>query len=318
MGDPASMIQSEVWYRDGNVVLQAKNTQFRVHWSVLAQHSSVFRGMDGLPQPPDQPSIDGCQIVELADDPQDVEYLLKALYVPAFHCEKTLPLPVTGALIRLGRKYDFKYLLDSAVARVTAHLPSTLEKWDALRNGETSGSIDWEDNMRSATLDLITLASESNIFSALPSAYYVAIDAWNPGDLFDGIQRADSTRAVLSNLDLRRCIVGQQRLLHKQLQPGYTLGWARNWEFVNCADPARCSASQKIILSFFLDDVRPHVAGLMLPTALLLQRDFALPKFCDSCNQGISESMVGGRKRMWDELPGIFDLPPWSELKNEI
>ncbi|KAF7370306.1 BTB domain-containing protein [Mycena sanguinolenta] len=177
---PGSMIRSEVWYWDGNVVLQASNTQFRVHWSVLGQHSSVFHDMCGLPQPPDQPSIDGCQIVELADDPQDVEYLLKALYIPVFHCQEKLSLSVIGAFIRLGRKYDFKYLLDSAVARVTAYLPSTLEEWDAIQSGEKSGSIDWEDNMKSATLDLITLASDSNIFSALPSAYYVATETWTP------------------------------------------------------------------------------------------------------------------------------------------
>jgi hypothetical protein len=63
-------------------VLQAGNTQFRVHWSVLALHSSVFSGMQGLPQRDDQLTVEGCPVVELSDDPQDVEYLLKALYIP--------------------------------------------------------------------------------------------------------------------------------------------------------------------------------------------------------------------------------------------
>ncbi|KAF7370314.1 BTB domain-containing protein [Mycena sanguinolenta] len=120
-------------------------------------HSSVFRDMQGLPQPPDQPTIDGCPIAELSDDPKDVEYLLKALYVPAFHCEKMLPLPGIGALIRLGRKYDFKYLFDSAVARLTTEIPPTLEEFDA----ETTGSIDWGE--AESTLDLIALASGNNI-----------------------------------------------------------------------------------------------------------------------------------------------------------
>ncbi|KAJ7231873.1 hypothetical protein B0H12DRAFT_996082, partial [Mycena haematopus] len=74
---------SETWFDDGNVVLQAGNTQFRVHWGILALHSSVFRGMQGLPQPPDQPGVDGCPIVELPDDSGDVGYLLKALYIPS-------------------------------------------------------------------------------------------------------------------------------------------------------------------------------------------------------------------------------------------
>jgi hypothetical protein len=72
--------RSDIWYEDGSVVLQARNTQFRVHWSVLAQHSSFFRDMQKLPQPPDQPNADGCPIVELQDDVADVEHLLRALY----------------------------------------------------------------------------------------------------------------------------------------------------------------------------------------------------------------------------------------------
>jgi hypothetical protein len=38
--------------------------------------------MQELPQPPDQPSVDGCPIVELQDTTVDVEHLLNALYNP--------------------------------------------------------------------------------------------------------------------------------------------------------------------------------------------------------------------------------------------
>jgi hypothetical protein len=41
--------------------------------------------MQGLPQPVDQDSVDGCPVVEISDDPVDVEYLLKALYNPSVH-----------------------------------------------------------------------------------------------------------------------------------------------------------------------------------------------------------------------------------------
>jgi hypothetical protein len=76
------LTRSEIWYLDGSVVLQAQNTQFRVHWGVLAQQSSFFRDIQGLPQPADQPSVDGCPVIQLQDDVADVENLLKALYNP--------------------------------------------------------------------------------------------------------------------------------------------------------------------------------------------------------------------------------------------
>ncbi|KAJ7935112.1 hypothetical protein B0H13DRAFT_1474520, partial [Mycena leptocephala] len=63
-------------FDDGSVVLQAENTQFRVHWSILSIHSSVFHDMQGLPQPPDQDSIEGCPVVQLSDLAADVEHIL--------------------------------------------------------------------------------------------------------------------------------------------------------------------------------------------------------------------------------------------------
>ncbi|KAJ7039022.1 armadillo-type protein [Mycena alexandri] len=72
--------RSSIWYQDGSVVLQAENTQFRVHWGVLGAQSLFFRDMQDLPQPPDQPTVDGCAIVEMQDTALDVGYLLKALY----------------------------------------------------------------------------------------------------------------------------------------------------------------------------------------------------------------------------------------------
>ncbi|KAJ7821518.1 hypothetical protein B0H14DRAFT_1331921 [Mycena olivaceomarginata] len=98
--DPkTSITRSDIWYEDGSVVLQAQHTQFRVHWGVLARQSSFFHDMQGLPQPPDQPSVDGCPVVKLPDDIADVECLLKALYSPTFLAQAALPLPAIGALI---------------------------------------------------------------------------------------------------------------------------------------------------------------------------------------------------------------------------
>ncbi|KAF7351074.1 BTB domain-containing protein [Mycena sanguinolenta] len=113
-----SITRSKIWRPDGNVVLQAENTQFHVHWIVLALSSTFFEDMQGLPQPPDQPAVEGCPIVPLPDSSAvDVEHLWTVLYDPTFMSEPALPLAVVGALIRLGRKYNFKKLLDAAVAR---------------------------------------------------------------------------------------------------------------------------------------------------------------------------------------------------------
>jgi len=73
---------SEYWFDDGNVILQVENTQFRVHRGMLAHHSAVFKDMFGIPQPenPNEPQVEGCQVVPLYDLLQDVEIMISILY----------------------------------------------------------------------------------------------------------------------------------------------------------------------------------------------------------------------------------------------
>ncbi|KAJ6519033.1 hypothetical protein C8R45DRAFT_885281 [Mycena sanguinolenta] len=296
-----------LWIEDGNVVLAVGNTQFRVHWSTLARHSPFFRHMQGLPQPGDEPNIDGCPVVQLSDDPTDVEYLLSSLYNPTFLLQQRLPLRCIGALIRLGRKYDFKGLLDFATDRLTAEFPATLAEYDAMR--ATFETIDWYYGI---DLDVITLLSENNIFRSLPSACYRTVEMNTLGDLLDGIDKIDGTCASLSQTDLRRCAVGQQTLLRKQFQSGNTLGWARRWEFYDCTSPVVCRMTREHFLETYMED--SEILAFMKP---LLSGGHRF-KFCAACTRHATESIAAGREKMWNELPGIFDLPPWNALKNDL
>lgn len=42
----------EFWYADGNIILLARDIEFRVYKCLLAENSPVFRDMFSLPQPP--------------------------------------------------------------------------------------------------------------------------------------------------------------------------------------------------------------------------------------------------------------------------
>jgi hypothetical protein len=49
-----------------------------------------------------------------------------------------------------------------------------------------------------------------------------------------------------------------------------------------------------------------------------LRLPFSRNSFCAACAQHMEEYVAAGRRKIWDELPGFFDLPPWSELKNDL
>lgn len=75
-------IRSKIWMPYGDIIIQAESTQFRVNRDVLAQQSSVFKDMFSVPQPPNEPTIEGCFIVHVSDTAQDWELLLEMFYDP--------------------------------------------------------------------------------------------------------------------------------------------------------------------------------------------------------------------------------------------
>lgn len=75
-----ALVKSDFWFADGNIVLIAASTAFKVHRGQLERHSEVFQDLFSIPQPEVQDLFDGCPWVEVHDAPDDVLYLLMALY----------------------------------------------------------------------------------------------------------------------------------------------------------------------------------------------------------------------------------------------
>lgn len=74
--------RSKIWMPYGDIILQAESTQFRVNRDVLAKQSSVFSDMFSVPQPPNEPTVEGCPVVHVSDTAKDWEMLLEVLYEP--------------------------------------------------------------------------------------------------------------------------------------------------------------------------------------------------------------------------------------------
>jgi len=74
--------RSKYWFEDGNVVLQAENTLFRVHQSILSRHSEIFKDTFAMPQDPSQENenVDNCPVIPLADSAEDLGNIISLLY----------------------------------------------------------------------------------------------------------------------------------------------------------------------------------------------------------------------------------------------
>ncbi|KAJ7865674.1 hypothetical protein B0H13DRAFT_1074711 [Mycena leptocephala] len=311
------MQRSEIWHSDGSLIMQVENTQFRVHWSVLALNSSFFRNLQGLPQPPDQPRIEGCPIIELHDSLEDVEYLLKALYNPmlwnkqhGFQLES--PLRV---FIRLGRKYDFQDFFDIASERLAFENSTTLLELDASMEAlagaagkAVSHSTTQIEHYPGVYHDMLTLARENDLRVLLPCAYYRVAAKFSLTGIFKGAPRSDETVSVLSSMDQHVCALGRERLLKAQWQTGNTLGWLAPWKSTDgCTDERTCLGWREAIMG----------GSLLSPTVYAFTSiSYVQNQLCPACARQAVPAMRAGRTKMWEALPSFFDLPPWSELKN--
>jgi hypothetical protein len=84
---PSFTNSPDVWYPDGSIVLIAEGTAFKVHTSVLAQNSEVFRDMRSIAnaksddaQGPTDARYEGCPALPLQDAASDLVHFLKAMY----------------------------------------------------------------------------------------------------------------------------------------------------------------------------------------------------------------------------------------------
>lgn len=70
----------DFWFDDGNVILIAGESSFRIHRSVLSQNSSVLRQLLDLPRPSGSALMDGCPVIYLPESAHHIGALLGALY----------------------------------------------------------------------------------------------------------------------------------------------------------------------------------------------------------------------------------------------
>src|ERR1700691_1251235 len=77
---PRPGTRSVPWFDDGNIVLEAEQTQFRVYRGILSENSVVFKDMFDLSRPGDEREVEGCPVVHLADSADDLLIVLEVLH----------------------------------------------------------------------------------------------------------------------------------------------------------------------------------------------------------------------------------------------
>ncbi|KDQ56534.1 hypothetical protein JAAARDRAFT_79101 [Jaapia argillacea MUCL 33604] len=292
-----SLRRSDVWYDDGNVILVAGSTQFKIFKGILYENSPIFRDMFSLSTPSASETIDGCPVVHLSDTAEEVEHMLRALHNRRYFRSDVLqPIAVVSALLRLGKKYGIDHLRDDSIALLQKEWPSSLEELLAI-DGYVAICEE-----PAVTIDAISLASETGVLSILPIAFYTCLN----NDLIwglEGEQRNDGTIATLSSDNQRRYLGGKEKVLWEQAAASFA--WLH--DLTPCGSADDCTQARRAL---FINLWNP------LPQSWALEdwNEEWNDDLCPACIAGGKQRFEAARQIIWDKLPSLFDLPPWNEL----
>ncbi|KAJ7163063.1 hypothetical protein C8R46DRAFT_333753 [Mycena filopes] len=299
---------TEYWFEDGNIILQVESTQFRLFKGVLSKHSSVFRDMFTMPLPADEPTIEGCPIVVLSGDTvQDWTLSLSVLF-PELYSAENPDFELLAAMLRLSKKYDCALFREDCVRRLKQELPTTLEEYDGVSLKWTFITLKSEGYR--LFLPLISLARETGLPSLLPLLYCSAV-------VHKGLYMTeilDLENVSLSTIDRLACLRGHSKLL--ELQRTTTLAWldlqgaAPHIPSALCTRRVDCCNAVKQI---FHDIFYPHPPEITVLDEWHENWDDVMCLYCENRAKRVFEA---GRKTCWEQLPAIFGLPSWEELKS--
>ncbi|KAI5896346.1 uncharacterized protein SCHCODRAFT_02745347 [Schizophyllum commune H4-8] len=292
----------ELWYDDGNLVLQAERTQFRVHRSILCKQSIVFRDMKeaSCTSAAGSANVDGCPVVELQDSAEAIRYMLRCMYDTGI-----LERPPTNTEIllalRMGHKYLISTLFEYAASYMHRLFPSHLADYEA--DGSLFSSADRD------PFEFLAIARSTGLETVIPALCLSYLRDLDPGDLAKSVK--DHT---LSPEDGFMLLFARNKILDCTLL--YCFKWALDQHrHPRCVSVAACDQECLVFRDRVSDETYLEAAIDLEHGFLAPWDDLALQvKLCPACKRKAERMHEEGRGKFWKDLPSFFGLKPWEEL----
>ncbi|KAJ7689843.1 hypothetical protein B0H17DRAFT_983461 [Mycena rosella] len=309
----------ELWFEDGNLIIQAGTSRFRVHRGVLAARSPVFQDMLSFPQPPDAELVEGCPAVRLHDSATDVTVFLKVIFDSSFFMSypSETDFDIIAGCLRLSHKYEVDYLRRRALVHFSSGYCTTLAATDASDSDVlTLEWISWNRQWMAPTpaMMVILLAREVDALWILPYAFHLLAASFKNGgmEIFHG-GLYKGVPVNLSREDQQRFLRGYH--LQQSATMTEIMGFMfDSFEIPGCCTPAICMEERLNAFRYFRETLALNPC---IPLNTWDLDDWAvLERMCPTCLAVLKQKHQEARQVLWDKLPSMYGLPKWEELES--
>jgi hypothetical protein len=195
------------------------------------------------------------------------------------------------AIILLGHKYDTPVLYNKALSRLVPFFPATLAHWDARDSSHMEGI---------RLLPSLRVARTINYPSSIP-AIMLTMCSMGVDTIVTAPVDPEDLKIILPALwklqtrqrtGLLRWLYAVPQACHSRLA---------------CLE-ARLRASSDL-------DRRAAVRPIIFFTNKIVSYFWDESGLCKACIQSAKSIYGGERQKLWNDLPAIFGLPPWEDLR---
>lgn len=300
------------WFDDGNIVLQAEQTLFKVYKGILSRESEVFKTMISLPRFAtllESEKYEDSQLVILPDQAEDVATLLRAINDYSF-LAGSQSSSVYASLLTLATKYQCTQLRREIMKPLTRAFPDVMPPISPLMMWPMVSAdvriTGWAD----ATV-IANAALESGTHILLP-AIFLAGCFQNINTILKGSPRLKPTgRAAVLGAIPRLSILARKIVFSELFDHGTVVPRT-------CKSQEKCSHVRRLLIRTIevSENVFNPFHSIAKHNPSALSYDGTKEKFCLVCGPAFLPRAIEGRqKEAWETLPQMFGLGTWAELR---
>ncbi|EKM55134.1 uncharacterized protein PHACADRAFT_255543 [Phanerochaete carnosa HHB-10118-sp] len=277
---------------------------FRVYQAILARRSPLFASLFAAVQPA-QETYEGCPLISLADDAEDVRVLLLALQERDSLARFLTKDKFLISLLKTSTKYEVQDLRTPVLDALTAWFPTTLRSWE-LKERKFG-----EHNPFSRKGAIITFANVAQHAAPhlLPAALLLLFPYYDGRDkpFYSGTFQG---KPVTLNLSLELAVLRGRSVI------GYIARLEVYPSLFSSRGPHRILKSTQCIVG------RMNAAntlcgedGVINPFMHRKHETAWKPReFCTDCLRILESDWRSGTQSAWNQLPQAFGLQNWRML----